>query len=112
MCAWCSKAPQTSEEKATACQPEETRCFSPHASLALQKKYERADELFMEAIAIEEKTLGPEHPDHAKTLNNRVVLLQAQVRQLGLVLLASGTHDYLVHLLTDVHAHMPDFSTS
>ncbi|MBV8441450.1 MAG: tetratricopeptide repeat protein, partial [Hyphomicrobiales bacterium] len=34
--------------------------------------------MFERALAIREKTLGPEHPDTAANLNNLACLLQAQ----------------------------------
>ena len=43
-------------------------------------KFEEAATLFERAIAIGEKTLGPEHPDLATRLNNLANLLRAQVR--------------------------------
>lgn len=45
----------------------------------LQGKYVEADPLYLRAIEIGEKTLGPEHPDLATRLNNRAELLKAQV---------------------------------
>eukprot|EP00903_Cladosiphon_okamuranus_P021870 g20106.t1 len=37
-----------------------------------------ADPLYLRAIEIGEKTLGPDHPDLAIRLNNRAVLLESQ----------------------------------
>ncbi|MEM7607939.1 MAG: tetratricopeptide repeat protein [Myxococcota bacterium] len=45
----------------------------------MQGKYDEAKPLHERAIAIGEKTLGAEHPELAKWLNNFAVLLQAQV---------------------------------
>ncbi|CAN0601310.1 unnamed protein product, partial [Ectocarpus sp. 12 AP-2014] len=36
-----------------------------------QGKYDEADPLYLRAIEIGEKTLGPDHPDLATRLNNR-----------------------------------------
>lgn len=49
-------------------------------SAVLQGKYEEAEPLYERSQAIREKVLGPEHPDVAQSLNNRAVLLYAQVR--------------------------------
>ena len=40
--------------------------------------YSQAAALFREALAISENTLGPEHPDTAKSLNNLALLLKGQ----------------------------------
>ena len=48
--------------------------------LATQGKFEEADSLYLRAIEIGEKTLGPDHPDLATRLNNRAGLLRKQVR--------------------------------
>lgn len=42
-----------------------------HCSPLYQGKYNEADELYQRALAIDEKVLGPEHPDVATDLNNR-----------------------------------------
>lgn len=54
-----------------------------------QGKYAEAEPLYERSQAILEKVLGPEHPDVAKPLNDRVELLEKQVRckQCNLVLL-------------------------
>eukprot|EP00903_Cladosiphon_okamuranus_P018131 g16686.t1 len=44
----------------------------------LQGKYAEADRLYLRAIEIGEKTLGPDHPNLATRLNNRAVLLKSQ----------------------------------
>ena len=36
--------------------------------------------MYERSLAIREKALGPDHPDVAQSLNNRAVLLEAQVR--------------------------------
>ncbi|CAN0434923.1 unnamed protein product [Ectocarpus sp. 12 AP-2014] len=41
-------------------------------------KYDEADPLYQRALAIDEKALGPYHPDVASDLNNRAGLLRAQ----------------------------------
>lgn len=54
----------------------------PHTTplLAAQGRYDEADPLYLRAIEIGERTLGPDHPDLAKWLNNRAGLLESQVR--------------------------------
>ncbi|CAN0128613.1 unnamed protein product, partial [Pylaiella littoralis] len=42
--------------------------------LALQGKFDEADRLYRRAFEIQEKAFGPDHPDVAVTLANRVVL--------------------------------------
>ena len=49
-------------------------------SLVFQGKFDEADPLYLRAIEIGEKTLGPDFPDLAAMLNNRAVLLKAQLR--------------------------------
>ena len=49
-------------------------------SPVFQGKFDEADPLYLRAIEIGEKTLGPDHPDLATLLNNRARLLQQQVR--------------------------------
>ena len=49
-------------------------------SPVFQGKFDEADPLYLRAIEIGEKTLGPEHPSLATTLNNRAGLLEQQVR--------------------------------
>ena len=61
--------------------------------LPFQGKYAEADPLYLRAIEIGEKTLGPDHPELATRLNNRAGLLAAQVRDQGHVLeVALGTN--------------------
>ena len=57
-----------------AIEPRITALFRPQGDLASAKP------LYERAIAIGEKTLGPEHPDLAISLNNLAGLLRAQVR--------------------------------
>ena len=57
-----------------AIEPRITALFRPQGDLASAKP------LYERAIAIGEKTLGPEHPELAKWLNNFALLLQDQVR--------------------------------
>ena len=52
-------------------------------ALGSQGKHDEADALLLRAIGIQEKALGPDHPDVAASLSNRVTVLQAQV---GIVL--------------------------
>lgn len=48
--------------------------------VSYQGKYDEADPLFIRAISIGEKTLGPDHRDVAVRLINRAGLLKIQVR--------------------------------
>ena len=50
-------------------------CFFP----ALQGKYDDAEPLYRRALAIQEKTLGGDHPDVAESLNHLAGLLRSQV---------------------------------
>ena len=45
-----------------------------------QGKYDKAEPLYERCQAIQEKVLGPEHPNLATTLNNRARLFVEQVR--------------------------------
>lgn len=45
-----------------------------------QGKFDEADRLCLRAIDIHEKALGPDHPHLGAPLNNRAMLLMAQVR--------------------------------
>lgn len=45
----------------------------------MQGKYGEADPLYKRAIDINEKALGPEHPEVVRSLNTRVTGLEAQV---------------------------------
>lgn len=54
-----------------------------HVFPTFQGKYDEAEPLYVRAIAIVEKALGPEHPDLAVWLRNRAALLQKQVRAVG-----------------------------
>ena len=47
----------------------------------IQGKYEEAEALYERCQAIQEKTLGPEHPSYAATLHSRAGLLEKQVRE-------------------------------
>lgn len=47
--------------------------------LAFQGKHDEAEPVYMRAIAIGEKALGPDHPFAAKSLNNRALTLAEQV---------------------------------
>lgn len=49
-------------------------------TVRLQGKYAGAEELYERCQAIEEKVLGPDHPDLVTTLKSRAVLLKNQVR--------------------------------
>ncbi|CAM9971540.1 unnamed protein product [Ectocarpus sp. 8 AP-2014] len=48
--------------------------------LCMTGKYAEAEPLYERSQAIQEKVLGPEHPDVATSLNNRASLLESQVR--------------------------------
>ena len=48
--------------------------------ISRQGEYAKAGELYERSQAIQEKVLGPEHPELAATLHSRADLLQAQVR--------------------------------
>lgn len=48
-------------------------------ALASQGKYDEADPLFVRAIAIQEKTLGPDDLNLASSLGSRAELLISQV---------------------------------
>ena len=48
--------------------------------LLSQGKYAEAEPLYERSQAIQEKALGPEHPDVAAVLNNWAGLLESQVR--------------------------------
>jgi hypothetical protein len=41
-----------------------------------EHRYAEAESLYRRALAIEEKTLGPDHPDLSPTLSNYAVLLR------------------------------------
>ena len=47
--------------------------------ITFQGNLEQADPLYLRAIEIAEKTLGPDHPELATCLNNRAMLLESQV---------------------------------
>lgn len=47
--------------------------------MCTQGKYAEAGLLYERSLAIQEKALGPEHPDMATSLNNWAVLLKIQV---------------------------------
>lgn len=48
----------------------------------VQGKYDDADRLYMRAISISEKLMGPDHPAVAEHLNEQAQLLLVQVRKL------------------------------
>lgn len=56
-----------------------TRCRAPLCSIAFQGNYTEAGTLYVRAIAIGEKALGPKHPDLSVWLVNRAGLLKLQV---------------------------------
>lgn len=61
----------------------------------MQGKYADAELLCEQARVIREKALGPEHPDVARSLNNRAELLVAKVRTVRVFQdLSQGSHLY------------------
>ena len=46
-----------------------------HAAHYIQGNFAEAERLYERCQAIDEKVLGPDHPDLATTLNNRAALL-------------------------------------
>ncbi|CAN0288182.1 unnamed protein product, partial [Ectocarpus sp. 6 AP-2014] len=52
--------------------------YSQAESFRKQGKYVEANSLYLEAIEIQQKTLGPDHPDLAETLNGRALVLKSQ----------------------------------
>lgn len=55
----------------------------------LQGEHAEAKAVFLRAISIQEKALGPDHPEVAATLNNLAGLLQTQVRAVSSTCLQS-----------------------
>lgn len=55
-----------------------------------KEKFEEADPLYLRAIEMGEKALGPGHPALARQLNNRAGLLTKQVR------VQKMSHDFCV----------------
>lgn len=51
-----------------------------HPGFCAKDRYKQADSLYVRAIDIHEKALGPDHPAVAVDLCNRATLLQRQVR--------------------------------
>lgn len=71
----------------------------------LQEKYAEAEPLYERALAIREKTLGPDHPDVAMVLNNQAVLKNAQARAVGFsVALVSVEYTFVHSPCPYVHA--------
>ncbi|CAN0111092.1 unnamed protein product, partial [Ectocarpus sp. 8 AP-2014] len=58
-----------------------------------QGRFAEADRLYAQAIEIEEKTLGPDHPSLAMSLNNRAESLRAQNTTLRAVHHRQGMDD-------------------
>ena len=56
-----------------------TIAFPVTAALGSQGKHGEADALLLRAIGIQEKALGPDHPEVAKSLTIRANVLRAQV---------------------------------
>lgn len=56
------------------------RNLSFFLSRQFQGKYEKAETLYVRALAIWEKAYGPDHPVVATDLNNWALLLVSQVR--------------------------------
>lgn len=57
-----------------------------------QGKYEQADRLYIQAIEILERALGPDHPQVATGLSNRAGLLKSQVRAVRNVQFMGGSN--------------------
>ena len=55
-------------------------CDGCASCVPLQGKFAEAERLYERCQGIEDKVLGPEHPDLATTLDDRANLLQSQVR--------------------------------
>lgn len=55
------------------------RLTSAYSFLSSQGKLAEADSLYLRAIGIGKKSLGPKHPSLAKWLHNRGVALESQV---------------------------------
>lgn len=62
----------------------------PRFSVIIQGKYAEADPMYVRAIDIGERTLGPDHPNLAVWLGNWASLLEKQVRAYGCFEEASG----------------------
>ena len=58
----------------------------------LQGKYDEAEPLYCEALAIDRKVSGDEHPNVATSLNNLASLLESQVSSFGANVLCSFLH--------------------
>lgn len=52
-----------------------------NALLLTQAMFRKADRLCERSLAMQEKLLGPEHPDVAATLTNRARLMVKEVRR-------------------------------
>lgn len=52
----------------------------------MQNEYEEAGPLYERSLDIRDTVQGPEHPDVATSLNNRVELLRRQVKTLEVIL--------------------------
>lgn len=79
--------------------------FLPYS---LQGEYDKAELLYARCQAIQEKVLGPDHPNLATTLNNRAVLLGSQVSGLPrargdhLQVFECFSHRECCHLLAEI----------
>ncbi len=66
-------------KKAAAIEDENSLYLDAHATILWKMgRYDEAEPLYRRALAIGEKTLGPNHPDVATRLNNLALLLSAQ----------------------------------
>lgn len=54
-------------------------CLQSTCCLVLQGRYSEAEPLYRRSLDIRERSLGPEHPDVAQSLNDQAELLRAQV---------------------------------
>ena len=59
-----------------------TTAFPITAALGSQGEYGEADALLLRAIGIQEKALGPDHPELAMSLSSRAKVLKEQVMHL------------------------------
>lgn len=59
-----------------------SRCNSQTSLCLLQGKFEEAERLCLRSIDLKEKTVGPDHPSTAASLNNLAELFQTQARTL------------------------------
>ena len=99
-----SKAlPQSSEDKAALA--EAARLNEEAVALYRAGKYAQAVPLLQRALAIQEKALGPEHPDVALSLNNLAGLYHAQGRYADAEPLLRRALEIMEKVLGPEHPH-------